>query len=134
MNITKRLKSNWHGQKGFTLVEILIVIAVLGILAAVVIVNYGHINSTSYKGAANDELAKVRLAEQAYFGDHNQTYPETSLDEEFTSYFDRPIKGKYTFNTETGEITAAEPYNWPHVIYYNAEKQQWLMVPTTTTP
>jgi prepilin-type N-terminal cleavage/methylation domain-containing protein len=42
-------------ERGFTFIEVLIVLAVLGILAAVVIPNVSSVTTSGYVGAANTE-------------------------------------------------------------------------------
>lgn len=59
---------------GFTLVELLIVIVILGILAAIVVFAVGGITDTGQTSACKSDYKSVVSAEEAYFTQHNSTY------------------------------------------------------------
>jgi len=63
-------------QPGFTIVELIIVIVVIGILAVLVIVAYGGIVSYSQQTSAKHDLAQVVKALEVYkVGSANEDYP-----------------------------------------------------------
>jgi prepilin-type N-terminal cleavage/methylation domain-containing protein len=74
---TKMMRKN----EGFTLIELMIVIAIIGILAAIAIPQFSAYRTRSYNAAAEADLRNAATAQEAYYVD-NQTYvadPQTTL-------------------------------------------------------
>lgn len=63
------------GAAGFTLVEIMIVVIILGILAALVIPKFTNASMMAQTSATKDTLRGTRLALERYKMDHNDNYP-----------------------------------------------------------
>ena len=57
------------GQKGFTLVELMIVVAIIGILSAVAVPNFKRYQAKSKTSEAKIQLAAAYTAEQSFYGD-----------------------------------------------------------------
>ncbi|GAB4257124.1 MAG: hypothetical protein Kow0092_03740 [Deferrisomatales bacterium] len=57
-------------RKGFTLVELMIVVAILGILSAIAIPMYRSYITASKKSEAKANLETLRLLEEQYYADH----------------------------------------------------------------
>ncbi len=59
--------------KGFTLVELLVVVAIIGILAAIAIPQFSQYRKKAYDSTAKSDLRNLISAEEAYYAD-NQVY------------------------------------------------------------
>ena len=60
-------------EKGFTLIELMIVIAIIGILAAIAIPQFSAYRKRSYNAAAQSDLKNAATAQEAYYADE-ETY------------------------------------------------------------
>lgn len=93
-----------YGEKGFTLVEMLIVIAVLGVLAGVVVPNVSAFTTAGNIAAANTEAANVKTAALSYLADYGTFPADSSL--LAPTYLSGASNGFYTFDATTGLISA----------------------------
>ena len=64
---------------GFTLVEILIVVVILGVLAAIVVPQFTRATQEASEMAAFDQLTKVRNALSVYFIRNHSRYPTVAF-------------------------------------------------------
>jgi prepilin-type N-terminal cleavage/methylation domain-containing protein len=60
---------------GFTLIELMIVVAIVGILAAIAVPKFAELIRKSSEGASKGNLASVRSALTVYYGDMEGQYP-----------------------------------------------------------
>ncbi len=70
-------------QKGFTLIELMIVIAIIGILAAIAIPQFGAYRRRGYNSSVKADLKNLATCNEAYFTD------------------------KYTYTSAANDLTAA---------------------------
>jgi len=59
------------GKKGFTLIELMIVVAIIGILAAIAIPNFLRFQAKSKQSEAKTNLGGIFTAQTAYFSEWN---------------------------------------------------------------
>ena len=72
-----KVKNRRATRCGFTLVELLVVIIIIGILAAVAIPQFGTASEDAKIAALDQNLSCVRSAIELYSYQHNSTYPGT---------------------------------------------------------
>ncbi|MHC4092809.1 MAG: prepilin-type N-terminal cleavage/methylation domain-containing protein, partial [Planctomycetota bacterium] len=78
-----------HAGRAFTLVEVLIVVIVLGILAAIVIPQFSEASTDAKMSALTTNLATIRGQIQLYKLQHNDTFPTfASFVNQMTQYTD----------------------------------------------
>jgi general secretion pathway protein G len=84
--------------KGFTLVEILIVVVILGILAAIVIPQFTNASESAKQSSLISQLQTIRSQLELFQVQHNGTYPDLGGG----SVADWGVLTGKTLNTETG--------------------------------
>jgi prepilin-type N-terminal cleavage/methylation domain-containing protein len=62
---------------GFTLIELMIVVAIIGILAAISIPKFAELIRKSGEGASKGNLGAIRSALSIYYGEMEGAYPDT---------------------------------------------------------
>ncbi len=69
-------------QKGFTLIELMIVVAIIGILAAIAIPNFMNYQCKANQREGQAMLSSLRTAMEAYYAENN-IYPDTTDEMDF---------------------------------------------------
>ena len=100
----KTLKTN--RKSGFTLVEIMIVVAIIGLLAAIAIPNFVRARQTSQTNACINNLRIIDAAKQQWALENGQQSSVTPTSTQIVIYLGRagtampaePLNGSYTIN------------------------------------
>lgn len=69
-----------HRNSGFTLIELILVVVIIGILAGMVVMNVGGRVREAQEGRCKGDIATYSNAIDLYALDHNDTYPKTLED------------------------------------------------------
>jgi len=122
------MKERREGQKGFTLVELMIVVAIIGILAAIAIPQFAAYRERGYIASMQSDANAVRVAEEAYYVQNN-TYIATTAPGTDLSAFGgvAPSSG----NTVT--VAAATDINKDYTITVTSSKTAKTVVYNSTT-
>ena len=111
-------------QRGLTLIELLIVVAILGILSAIIVPNVAGFLTTSKTAAANVEVNNLETAALGYYADNDADWPDSStlLVPDYLSGMPAQV---YTFDSY-GQAVPSEPDDWDGSGAISWDGEKWV--------
>ena len=119
----------WAKQKGFTIVELLIVIVVIAILAAITIVAYNGIQSRAKSAKVQQDIKSMQRLVELYKAD-NGSYPTTGNTWSFSSSSPDGFIPSIvpTFASSLPRFTADSVVNGGHSYVYNSSGTEYKII------
>ena len=100
--VFQRLK----GQRGVTLVELMVVVAIIAIIAAIAITLYQDVQKKARLAADNGTIAALRSASAIYYGKNDGTFPTQATLQTLVQGFALQCTGAtWAVDATTGKIT-----------------------------
>ncbi len=85
-------QQNVVAQRGFTLVELAVVVVIVGILAMLAVVSYRKLISSSHTAEATHMVQAIRVAQEAY---HAETQQYANISANIYSFYPRAAVGRF---------------------------------------
>ena len=79
-----------NSTKGFTLIEMLIVISIIAILATIVLANFGTFRGSAYDTRRVSDLQKIQSYLEVWYNANSRSYPASSQWSSFKSTYNAP--------------------------------------------
>lgn len=94
--------------KGFTLIELMIVVAIIGVLAAISIPLYTSYTNRAKRVEAEEQLMTVSTSEEDYFNNYRKYIKESSDTNVLSKYYGAELGGAGTNKNYTIEVTTSD--------------------------
>src|SRR5260221_9875815 len=105
------MKQNRSRKHGFTLVEIMIVVAIIGLLAAIAIPNFVRARATSQQNACINNLRQIDGAKQQWALENKQISTATPAQAAIMPYLGRGSAGTWPLEPAGGDYNTINAVN-----------------------
>jgi general secretion pathway protein G len=102
------MRSRFRTSRGFTLIELIIVMAIIVVLAGMSMVQYQNAVKRSQEATLKEDLFRMRDAIDQYYADRNK-YPASLQDLVSEHYLRSVPKDPFTDSADTWQTVPAEP-------------------------
>ena len=102
------------GQRGFTMIELLIVVFIIGLLASAIIPNIEGFKGTGTLSAARTELQNVKTAAAGFYAERN-VWPGDS--NEISGFISDKPNAIYIFDTTNGLVIGVKNVTWTGIAW-----------------
>lgn len=104
-----------NAQRGFTLIELIVVVTIIGILAAVAVSNVRYAQQKAREAALRDDLFEMRKAIDNYYAD-KQKYPDSLNTLVSDKYLRRLVADPITQHADWVEVQQTTDPNDPNAV------------------
>lgn len=119
------------GQRGFTLIEMMIVVAIIAILVAILVPNFMRARAQAQTAACEGNLKEIATALELYQTDHEQ-YPDTTGATNATST--DPNLGQYLRQTPIDPVNPSGFYQYQVANYSSGNASYTIICPGAHDP
>lgn len=102
----RSLRRVLKSQKGFTMIELAVVLAIIALLAGVAVPTYTNMRQKAYQAEANTKIQEIRADAWSYYVEHNDWPTDLSVgDTKYWSYSTEEKNGEFVI-TATAKAPA----------------------------
>jgi len=104
--------SSRSGERGFTLLELMVVVAIISIIAAILVPNFFHARAQAAVSACEANIRAIATAGELYYSD-NQVYPTAGISPVSTAFGDaNTTAGRYLSQTPLDPASGGNGYTF----------------------
>lgn len=117
-----------RNQKGFTLIEILVVISIIGILFVVLTPNMGNVMNNSNVSSVETDLRSIKTGvQQFYIDNRNGSFTEAKVNEYVDISF-QTISAPGAPLLELKSVHKEDPWKNPYYMYISEQGTPYVMI------
>jgi general secretion pathway protein G len=110
--MNQHISSPHNGERGFTLLELMVVVAIIAIIAAILVPNFFHARAQAAVSACEANLRAISTAAELYYSD-NQQYPTDGVNPVNTAFGDaNTTPGRYLSQTPLDPASGGNGYTF----------------------